>query len=379
MRGDCEIASNARTQIADLNPVRTLRPVTPEPCLILRSDGLQERVVFLEDAGIPLIFGRGAQAGVSLSDGNVSREHLSARRVGATVYVRDLGSTNGTWLDGARLTDEIALASGQFLHLGTHTLSLGWRDRTATAQAQEIAQDLEKANRYVLSMLPERLSEGAITVDWSFLPSAKLGGDVFGYHAVDSRHMAFYLIDVSGHGAGAAMHSTSILAALRNQTLRDTDFKNPASVLQGLNDTFDMETHGGYCFTTWYGVFDREERRLAFASGGHHPAYLVTSLGSAPMPLRTRNPVMGAMPGIPFDASEIPIPETCRLHIFSDGCFEITDRAGQQWSLETFLPLLTQGPEGVEISCQSVFEAVRGAAQPGPLADDFSILSVSFR
>ena len=130
------MASNARTQIADLNPVRTLRPVTPEPCLILRSDGLQERVIFLEDAGIPLIFGRGAQAGVSLSDGNVSREHLSARRAGATVYVRDLGSTNGTWLDGARLTDEIALASGQFLHLGTHTLSLGWRDRTATAQAQ---------------------------------------------------------------------------------------------------------------------------------------------------------------------------------------------------------------------------------------------------
>lgn len=365
-----------RTHISQIPPRPDSRPANAEPCLILRAEGWPERIIFVADGADPVTFGRGASAHTALDDVDVSRLHLEAWRSGDQIHVRDLGSTNGTWLRGARLEGVHVLGSGQFLHLGKHSLSLGWRDRFATEQAVELARDLEKANQYVLSMLPERIADGPVELDWAFLPSSKLGGDVFGYHAINSRYLAGYLIDVSGHGTGAAMHSTSILAALRNQTLPGVDFTDPGAVLGALNDAFDMDQHDGYTFTIWYGAFDLQERVLAYASGGHHPSYLVSPQGGAPMPLRTRNPLMGVMPGAVFEAASIRVPQGTRLHVFSDGCFEIIDAVGKMWTLSDFLPLLTDPPD---ITAQQIFEAVRARAQPGPFADDFSIMSVRFR
>ena len=54
------------------------------------------------------------------------------------------------------------------------------------------------------SLLPDKLKKGLIKTDWRFVPSAELGGDSFGYHWLDDDHFAFYLLDVSGHGVGAA-------------------------------------------------------------------------------------------------------------------------------------------------------------------------------
>lgn len=365
-----------RTHISQVPPSAETRPADAEPCVILRGGGQPEQVLFLDDGEAPQTVGRGAAAHTVIADGELSREHLQLWREGDAIFLRDLGSTNGTWLRGQRVSDAHVLRPGEMLHLGKHSLSLGFRNRDAIAQATEMSRDLEKASRYVLSLLPDRVSEGPVQLDWAFQPSAKLGGDVFGHHEINSRFLAGYLIDVSGHGVGAAMHSTSILAALRNQTLAGVDFTDPAQVLGALNTAFDMEQHDGYTFTIWYGVIDLKTRALAYASAGHHPAYLVGAQGGAPLPLRTRNPLMGAMPGITFQAAQITLPQDCRLHVFSDGCFEITDRQGRLWGLADFLPLLSDPPD---IPAQTILDKVRAAAQPGPLADDFSIMSVRFR
>jgi sigma-B regulation protein RsbU (phosphoserine phosphatase) len=66
-------------------------------------------------------------------------------------------------------------------------------------------QELADAADYVRTILPKPITEGPIRTDWRFVPSTSLGGDAFGYHMVDENHFAIYLIDVSGHGVGAAL------------------------------------------------------------------------------------------------------------------------------------------------------------------------------
>jgi hypothetical protein len=97
------------------------RPVPDVPGALLREigpDGI-ERTVELE--GLPLSIGRARENGLVLRDGGVSRHHgrLQARR-GALVYT-DLGSTNGSWVNGIRV-DEIALGLGDQLRLGSTVL-----------------------------------------------------------------------------------------------------------------------------------------------------------------------------------------------------------------------------------------------------------------
>jgi sigma-B regulation protein RsbU (phosphoserine phosphatase) len=146
------------------------------------------------------------------------------------------------------------------------------------ASEKRLAAELADAAGYVRSLLPAPL-EGAVRAQWRFKPSVELGGDIFGYHWINPDRLAIYLLDVSGHGVGAALLSLSVFNVLRTQSLQGADFGDPASVLGQLNRVFPMEQHNNLLFTIWYGVFDRNRRRLTYSSGGHPPAVLTGDAG----------------------------------------------------------------------------------------------------
>lgn len=54
-----------------------------------------------------LVIGRGSEAEVTIDDSGASRKHAVVEWDGQTARVRDLGSTNGTLLDGVPVTDAI--------------------------------------------------------------------------------------------------------------------------------------------------------------------------------------------------------------------------------------------------------------------------------
>jgi hypothetical protein len=68
------------------------------------------------------VVGRGAQVQVQLTDAGVSRRHLEVALHGDTVLARDLGSTNGTRLNGNPLSEAI-LHDGDVLTVGTTSLT----------------------------------------------------------------------------------------------------------------------------------------------------------------------------------------------------------------------------------------------------------------
>ncbi|MFO7564879.1 MAG: FHA domain-containing protein [Enhygromyxa sp.] len=65
-----------------------------------------------------------------VNDSSVSRRHAELWLEGDTVYIRDLGSANGTWLDGQPLgAQAAALAPGQTVHVGHAPLGVIWPSR----------------------------------------------------------------------------------------------------------------------------------------------------------------------------------------------------------------------------------------------------------
>lgn len=69
------------------------------------------------------VIGRGREADVRLDDPNISRRHLEFRAAGGGWVAADLGSTNGTRLNGGTLTGPTPLNSGDQLQLGNTVLS----------------------------------------------------------------------------------------------------------------------------------------------------------------------------------------------------------------------------------------------------------------
>ncbi len=74
------------------------------------------------EATCPLVIGRGQDAQLVLADPEVSRRHARLETQNGTVFVRDLDSSNGTFLNGRRLTSAIELREGDQVDVGTTRL-----------------------------------------------------------------------------------------------------------------------------------------------------------------------------------------------------------------------------------------------------------------
>ena len=109
-RDDLLELGGVRARLVSEAPVETarddllatvVRPVLPRFVLRGLAGELYGRSVPLQGS---LVVGRGDDAGLRVPSANVSRQHARLTPAGDEVLVEDLGSANGTWLNGKRIT-----------------------------------------------------------------------------------------------------------------------------------------------------------------------------------------------------------------------------------------------------------------------------------
>jgi serine phosphatase RsbU (regulator of sigma subunit) len=326
----------------------------------------------------PIVIGRADPADWIIPDVEVSRTHCRVFLAMDQVVVVDLESSNGTFIEGKRITEGTVLPIGARLQFGQHVIEHAWQSREEVAEAQALHQDVEKAGQYIQSVLPDPVTKGPVRCEWKLVPSVRLGGDVFGYRSLSERHTAIYMIDVAGHGAGAAMHAVSVLNILRRGALPVTDFHNPANVLETLNVMFEIKYHSGMSVSVWYGVYDAETRKLRYGSAGHHPSYLVPAKRDKAIALDTLAPEIGVKRGFRFKSGKVDVPPQSKLYVFSDGVYEFATRDGGVGSLDDFVALLQMPPVAGRSEPKRLFQETRRHALSDKVEDDFALMVFTF-
>jgi sigma-B regulation protein RsbU (phosphoserine phosphatase) len=265
----------------------------------------------------------------------------------------------------------------------------GLRLYQAAEEMQKLAQDLQtqkqrmeaelaEAASYVKSLLPAPLT-GDLTTAAQFFPSKQLGGDCFDYYWLDPDYLVVYLLDVSGHGLGAALLSVSVQNLLRSQALPGINFYRPRDVLQGLNEIFQMSGRDARYFTIWYGVYNRSQHRLTYASAGHPPAILLSSQNEmAPVQkLKTRGAPIGMLPSSKYTSAYCNINASDILYIFSDGVYEVRPPNDTTWNLDSFIKLLELNHTG-NGDLEQILSKIQLLTGTNTFEDDFSLLQIKF-
>ncbi|MEI6537294.1 MAG: SpoIIE family protein phosphatase, partial [Verrucomicrobiaceae bacterium] len=238
-----------------------------------------------------------------------------------------------------------------------------------------LAKELDDAAKYVRSILPEP-TDKPYAIDWHYEPSTELAGDSFGYHWIDDDHFAIYLLDVCGHGVGAALLSVSAINAIRAGALPGVDFRDPGAVLQALNSAFPMERNNDMYFTIWYGVYHAPTRMLRHASGGHPPAFLVLPGGEIE-DLNKSGLVIGYIENLPYASASREVPPGSRLFVLCDGTYEIVKPDGKMLEFEEFRNFMQANATAPDVF-RRLLDWLHSFNGPGPLDDDFSLIRIHF-
>lgn len=192
-----------------------------------------------------------------------------------------------------------------------------------------IEEDLSAASKMQERLLPCSGKIGGIDFQWMFKPAGFVAGDTFNYFPLDDENIAFYMIDVSGHGVPSALLSVTLQQILKpvseggrsllfqpTQNNKEALF-NPAEVMHNLNQRFQMKGEDQQYFTMVYGVVNQKEKRLKFSLAGH-PLPIIQSSAGMKTVGKGATPI-GWIPDAEYEEFEVLINQGDRVFIYSDG------------------------------------------------------------
>ncbi|MGQ3096074.1 MAG: SpoIIE family protein phosphatase [Roseateles sp.] len=324
----------------------------------------------------PLVIGRRTAADLVLPELQVSGLHcriqVDADR--PALKVTDLKSTNGSFINGRRITGSAYLAPGSLLAVGQHLFRHDFEPPELRVRAAQ--GDTERASS-VAAWLPapgrDRHQPGPVHTDHCYHPAEPPRGAGFATLALPGDRVGFLLIDVCGPHGHAAQHAVRVLRELR----AIHDVGGPAELFGLLHARWGESDNGGLFFTAWAAVYDPAKRRLSHACAGQHPALLRVPDGEIQR-LDAINPPIGLLPDTEFVEESLSVPPGSRLHIFNKGAFDVIDRSGRRLELDDFEALLACLPPARGSVPEQAFAQLRQQAGHVTLDDDFLLVQAEF-
>ena len=215
---------------------------------------------------------------------------------------------------------------------------------TVIAEKQsEMEAEVKCATQFVTSLLPKagEVAPG-VQMDWEFIPSLGLGGDLFQVTRWGNDYLGMAILDMSGHGIGPALRAVSLSLTFRAEHMAQTHpTYDPGEIVASLNKENPLTDDGEY-FTIWIGALHLPTRRLRYASAGH-PAVVLTRNGQPMQQIGPKTWPIGFGIEEVYVSEEISLLPGDRLYMFSDGIYEVFSPDDELWDRK-----------GFESACQTI-------------------------
>ncbi|WP_323846771.1 PP2C family protein-serine/threonine phosphatase [Microbulbifer magnicolonia] len=265
---------------------------------------------------------------VLASDSEVS-DVVQALRLGASDYLlKPIESVEVIDHAVCRITNAETLAQQNREYRET----LERRNRELRDHVEVLQRDQQAGRllqQHLLPRTPYRYP-GGIEAAYRLIPSLYLSGDFIDYGLFGERFVAFYLVDVSGHGVSSALVTAlikhSIMHLLRERPLfaqLDSLDSDLLDILSLINREL-LSTRLGKHASMFVGVIDGPARQLHYAVAGQIPMpALVTANGAEWLPGKGRP--LGLFEQGDWQVICTKLPASWRLVTCSDGVLELLE------------------------------------------------------
>jgi serine phosphatase RsbU (regulator of sigma subunit) len=211
--------------------------------------------------------------------------------------------------------DELGSLSGSFNTMAENIE----QNQELLLEKERLEADLTLARDIQQRMLPQSppIVPGLDVAGLS-IPSREVGGDLFYFLPVPEGRLGLTIGDVSGKSVPAALLMSNVLAALKTEARL---VEHEDEILTHLNRLIVEQVEPGQFVTFFYGVVDRQARKLSYACAGHNPPLKVDKEGKVQWLSEAGLP-LGVLPDNTYTPAEVPFEEGDVLVLYSDGVTE---------------------------------------------------------
>ena len=179
-------------------------------------------------------------------------------------------------------------------------------------------RDLAAARATQQSLIPPRPPElSGWEIATCYQPVIEVGGDIYGWLAMNDGRWLFWIADATGHGASAALLTT--LATLLFQHAHE-QHQQPAAIMEAVNNEL-RGIFGGHSFMTAMCVALDPKTARASVVGAGHPPLLITRFGRGTEAIASTAPPLGLMEQSQFTETTLELNAGDAFTLYTDGLF----------------------------------------------------------
>lgn len=191
-----------------------------------------------------------------------------------------------------------------------------------------LERDQIAGRRVQRRLMPSGLStQEGYQVAHTIVPSLFLSGDFVDYAHIKQRYLAFYLADVSGHGASSAFVTIWLKHLVSRMVREEGLFGDEYSFVEGANQMLRQinrelhETRLSHHLTLFVGIIDTHTDKMHYVVAGHLPMPILLTESGAEYLVGQGKPA-GIFKEVSWQLYERDLPEKFALICFSDGVLE---------------------------------------------------------
>ncbi len=300
--------------------------------------------------------------------GMVNLQQIFQKKDG-TLFVADV---TGAWLD----PDEPLQGVIGTIQDISDKLAL---EREVNEHHEKMKHELELASHLQGAFLPQHLPTiKGIHVTWEYIPSNYLAGDMINVMMIDDSHLAFYILDVMGHGVSAALNAFAINYFIRSSGTNSAEnyALNPGKLLTELNTKFSDYYLTESYFTMFYGILNLSMNLLTYAKGGHPSPLLLHNNGEAEFLDQGEIP-LGIMVDIHYQNYQVSLLPDDKLLIYSDGLTEMMNEQNEMYSVQRVMDVMMQNKDHtIQQVIKKLLDHLREFSGLSKWNDDVSLIGI---
>jgi serine phosphatase RsbU (regulator of sigma subunit)/anti-sigma regulatory factor (Ser/Thr protein kinase) len=277
--------------------------------------------------------------------------------------------------DNRRLREDLRTAQAL---LDERTKELKGSRHDLSALQHEIDEEMGMAKSVQEGLMPKELPE-VINVKLAsmYMPTGKVGGDLYDVIITPRQRIAILIFDVSGHGVPAALigaMAKMLFAHFIEQS------ESPAQVFRDVNEQLCRFIHTEQYLTAFLGILDPIRNVMTYSRAGHVPPVIFHARSGLLTRLESKGYFIGhsaLRDLVDYTEDVVHLEAGDKVLFYTDGLTEGSNPRNVLYGIDRLTSAFAQcGSLEVNSVLESVLEDQTRFRQGFPLRDDFTMLCI---